>query len=324
MISIKLSSIINNLCDYTYNFCWNESKIKPSDIIPDQVGTNYTYENLVNSLKKGEDVCITGNVGNRLAQSMGVDLKHFGGNGNIEKAGRIFIDGNVGPEAAMGMVSGTIYVKGEINQPLGNIVEVNSDVADYRKFCTITDILSNGPGNDKLIGNSFENLTFRLTDGILRGTIGSRSEFNGLIEIDGNVYNGTGLFMKQGTIVVNGNAGMNTGSHLNGATVIIRGKTEEFSGAYMKSGRLIFLDSKGHVGAGMQGGSIFSKKKINTSPPATKISLGKNDIGFIRSSMNAGRVEAVLYNKYEKDLEHEKFVKVTMRDGSIVMRKISD
>ena len=86
----------------------------------------------------------------------------------------------------------------------------------------------------------------------------------------------------------------------------------------------IFLDSKGHVGAGMQGGSIFSKKKINTSPPATKISLGKNDIGFIRSSMNAGRVEAVLYNKYEKDLEHEKFVKVTMRDGSIVMRKISD
>lgn len=324
MLSIKISSPINNLCDYTYDFCWNDPKIKPFNYIPDQNSTKYTYENLISSLKAGEDIQIIGNVGSRLAQGMGVNLKHLGGTGNIEKAGRIFVDGDIGPEAGMGAVGGTIYVKGEVTPPFGNIVEVNSDVTEYRKFRTITDILLNGLDNDELIVNSFENSKLKLVDGILRGTIGSRSDSDGIIEVNGDVHNGTGLLMQHGTIIVNGNAGMNTGSHLNGATIIIRGKTEEFAGAYMKKGKLIFLDAKGHVGAGIKGGSIFSKKRVNFSPSATKVSLEKEDLGFIRSSMDAGKIEALLYNKYERDIEKEKYVKVQMRDGSIVMRKIRD
>ncbi len=70
----------------------------------------------------------------------------------------------------------------------------------------------------------------------------------------------------------------------------------------------------------MAGGAIYSKKKASTSPPAAKAKLEKDDIEFIRKNMETGRVESMLYNKYEP--EKEKFVTVHMRDGSIVMRKI--
>ncbi len=98
---------------------------------------------------------ITGDAGKRLGYSMGVDLKHFGGTGAPEKAGRFYIDGNVAPEMGMGMVSGVIYVKGGVEEPVGNVVEVLSDEPGYRKFRSITEILCKGSGKDKLVMNSF-------------------------------------------------------------------------------------------------------------------------------------------------------------------------
>lgn len=322
MLMIKILKPIDNLCDYTFNFCWNDSKLQPEDVIPSQEGTSFTYADLVAELKTGIDVHIDGNVGKRLAYSMGTDLKHLGGTGETQKAGDIFIEGDIGCETGMGMTGGNLYVKGNITEPFGNILEVTSDVEGYRKFRSITDILSNGPGKDTLKGNSLIEGILKLNDGILRGTIGARCNWQGTIVVEGDVYNGTGVLMQQGTITINGNAGMNTGSHLNGGTIVVHGNVGEFSGAYMKNGKLLFTSAKGYVGAGMIGGAIYSKKKANTSPPAAKARMEKADIEFIRKTMETGRVESMLYNKYEAEKEKEKFEAVHMRDGSIVMRKI--
>lgn len=322
MLRIKTFKPIDNLCDYTFNFCWNDSKLQPEDVIPYQEGTSSTYADLVAALRAGKDVHIDGNAGKRLAYGMGTDLKHLGGTGGTEKAGNVFVEGDIGPEAGMGMVSGSLYIRGNIAEPLGNILEVTSDAEGYRKFRSITDILANGPGKDALKGNSLTENILKLNDGILRGTIGARCNWQGTIVVEGDVYNGTGVLMQHGTIIINGNAGMNTGSHLDGGTVVVRGNVGEFSGAYMKGGRLLFMSAKGYVGAGMTGGAIYSKKKASTSPPATKARMEKEDIDFIRRTMETGRVESMLYNKYETEKEKEKFVAVHMRDGSIVMRKI--
>ena len=55
----------------------------------------------------------------------------------------------------------------------------------------------------------------------------------------------------------------------------------------------------------MAGGAIYSKKKASTSPPAAKAKLEKDDIEFIRKNMETGRVESMLYNKYEPEKEKE-------------------
>jgi len=49
------------------------------------------------------------------------------GSGGVEKAGRLYLDGDVACEMGMGMVSGVIYLKGNVEEPLGNVVEVVSD-----------------------------------------------------------------------------------------------------------------------------------------------------------------------------------------------------
>jgi formylmethanofuran dehydrogenase subunit C len=312
------------ICDYTFNFYWHNNSLDPDSLISGQKGTTFTYRDIVNELKAGGDVRITGNVGKNFAYSLGADIKHLGGSGEIEKAGRIFINGNIGPEACMGMVSGILYVKGDIEYPLGNIVELVSDIPEYRKFCSITDILCNGIDNDEIIDNEFNEpeRTLILKDGVSRGTVAARCNCDSKIIIEGDAYNGTGMLARKGTVIVNGNAGMNTGSHLNGGTVVVHGEVGEFAGAYMKDGKLIFLNAKGFIGAGMEGGGIYSKSKSKTSPPAAKSRMKGDDSKLVREVMDAGRVESMLYNKYEPEEEKEKYVEVHMRDGSIVMRKI--
>src|SRR3990172_12710530 len=73
-MEVKLKEPIDNLCDYTYNFAWQDNKIHPTDIIPSQEDTSFTYKELVNELKKGKDVRIYGNVGKRLAYSLRANL----------------------------------------------------------------------------------------------------------------------------------------------------------------------------------------------------------------------------------------------------------
>jgi len=167
---LALKDRIDNLCDYTYNFTWQNNKIRPQNVIPSQTGTGYTYKDLIDELRKGGEIRISGNAGKRLCYSMGVDLKHLGGTGATEKAGKIYIEGSVSSEMGMGMVSGTIYVKGIVEEPLGNVVEVVSDEAGFRKFRSITDILCQGQVNDELINNDYDERKnhLLLNDGIMR------------------------------------------------------------------------------------------------------------------------------------------------------------
>ena len=312
------------ICDYTFNFYWHNKSLNPDSLITGQNSTTFTYRDIVDELKTGGDVRITGNVGKNFAYSLGAGIKRLGGSGEIEKAGRIFIDGNVGPEAGMGMAAGTLYIRGDIEYPLGNIIEVASDVPEYRKFRSVTDVLCNGTDNDELIVNKFNETerTLILKDGIPRGTVAARCPCDAKVIIEGDAHNGTGMLASNATVIINGNAGMNTGSHLDGGTVVVHGEVGEFAGAYMKGGKLIFLNAKGFIGAGMEGGAIYSKNKAKTSPPAAKSRMKGDDSKLMRELMDAGRVESMLYNKYEPDKEKEKYVEVQMRDGSIVMRKV--
>lgn len=95
----------------------------------------------MDALKSGADVHINGDVGERLAYSMGANLKHTEGSGRPKPSGRVFINGSVDSEAGMGMVSCALYISGTVQEPLGHIIEVVSDVDGFRKFRSITDIM---------------------------------------------------------------------------------------------------------------------------------------------------------------------------------------
>ncbi len=317
---LTLKESIDNLCDYTFNFAWQSNKQRPDSVIPSQEDTVYTHKDLVNELKAGKEVRIKGNAGKRLGYSMGVDLAHFGGTGAPEKAGKLFIDGSVSSEMGMGMVSGIIYVKGSMEEPLGNIVEVVSDEQGYRKFRAITDILCKGMGKDVLFKNRYDEKKKHLVldDGVLRGTVAARCDCEALVTIEGDIYNGTGLLMKKGTVRVTGNAGMNTGAHLDGGVVIVEGEAGEFAGAYMKKGVLVLKGAGGFVGAGMKDGVIFAKKKLNTAPPVEELAMTQEDARLIMRYFGVGHVEAMSYHKY--GIMKEKLVR--MRDGSVVVRRI--
>ena len=317
---------MDNLCDYTFDFCWYNRQFDPDTPIPHQNGTGYTYRDLTDALKTETEVHITGDVGKRLAQGMGADIRHLGGTGGIGTGttSRIFVDGDVGAEAGLGMVAGAVYVSGRVEEPLGNIIEVRSDVAGYHKFVSITDLLCNRlpeePVSD-LLDPGDVGMRLVLNDGILRGTLCARCDCPVDVLVEGDAHNGTGILMRQGTVTVTGYAGMNTGVHLNGGTVVVRGVAGEFAGAYMKCGVLLVGGSRGYAGADMNGGAIYSRRKIVTSPPAEKTRITGADMSLIRKLAGAGRFESMRYSKYEVD-ESEKYVAVPMRDGSLVMRKV--
>lgn len=170
-VKFRLTALVDSLCDYTFNFYYLNQKLETDSLILDQAESSYTYQDLVDALKNGADVHIKGDVGERLAYSMGVDMKHQGGSGRPKPAGRVFVDGSVGSEAGMGMMSGTLYISGTVQAPRGNIIEVAPDMDGYRKFRSITDIMCSGPGEDTLVSNSLgkENNILILNDGILRG-----------------------------------------------------------------------------------------------------------------------------------------------------------
>ncbi|NJD52529.1 MAG: formylmethanofuran dehydrogenase [Candidatus Methanoperedens sp.] len=319
---LALKDRIDNLCDYTYNFTWQNNKIRPGTIIPSQAGTSYTYFDLVNELRKGKEVHISGNAGKGLGYSMGVNLRHFGGTGAIESAGKLYIDGDVSSEMGMGMVSGTIYIKGNVEQPTGNVIEAVSDEPGYRKFRSITDILCNGTGKDVLIKNKYDlrKKHLLLDDGIMRGTIAARCNCEAAITVEGEAYNGTGLLMQKGKIHITGDAGMNTGAHLDGGLIIIEGAAGEFAGAYMKKGILILNDAKGYAGASMKDGAILSKKKVNVSPPVEELDIAQEDAKLIMKNLGIGHVEAMSYHKY--GIVKERLVR--MKDGSVVVRKVGE
>lgn len=292
---LELSHPADCLCDFTYDFYWQHmgKRLLPSGIIPHQNGTSYTYEGLVSCLKRGEDVHIKGNAGNRLGSSLGVDLRFFGGTGRPQKAGSIIVDGDVGTRMGISMVSGAIYVKGTVKQPLGNVVEVESDRRGYRKYRSITNILQEGSGEALLPPNILKGDDLCIRDGIIRDTIGARLDADKRIVVDGDAGMSTGILMKRGFIRV-WDAGMNTGVLMRGG-MIITGNAGEFAGAYMKGGTLIISGkAKGYVGANMKGGTIFYKGDAMSKP----VQPDERDIKMLVKLLDINRVEAMMFRKF--------------------------
>jgi formylmethanofuran dehydrogenase subunit C len=303
-MELKLSSPQDCIGDFTYNFIWQHrgAKLNPTDTIPSQLGTSYTYEEVVEALKRGEDVYIKGDVGTRVGSSLGVDLVFFGGTGKeLPDVGSIIIDGNTNPHLGLSMLSGALYVKGDVKEPLGNVVRVESDLSGYKKFISITWLLHH-PEEQKLHTlcepNEFKEGELLLTDRIVRDTLAARCCKEAKVHVKGDVGISVGILMRTGLVVVEGNAGMNAAALLNGGTVVILGDAAEFLGVELKKGVILVKgNTKGYVGAKMIGGKILCRK-TKPVPPVKEKKLEKDDLALLTKfgvsgmlTMNYGRYE---------------------------------
>lgn len=300
-MQIEFDAPVDCVADFTYNFYWQHrgAKLNPDAAMPAQVGSDYTFRDVVETLKRGEDVHIRGDVGHRLCSSMGVDLKFFSGTGRRITVGTVTVDGNIDTRLGISMTAGAIYVSGTVKAPAGNVIEVVSDREGYKKFRSITDVVCNGLKNDSLAPpNTITDRELHLRDGIVRDTIGARCDCNAKINVDGDVALSTGILMKAGEVVVTGNAGMNSGALLNGGTVVIKGDAEEFAGIDMKSGVLIVGGrSSGYLGANKRGGVIYARG-ANALPPSKEVPVVGEDVALLIRSLSISQIHAMMFKKY--------------------------
>lgn len=290
LLEIEVTETVDCLADFTFNFHWQHKgeKLDPTWKIP---GNDLTFGKVVEHLKNQGDVRINGDTGHRLASSMGVDLQYFKGTGRDIPVGDIYVDGNVDTRMGISMTRGSIYVKGKVNEPMGNLVEVNSNKKGYRQFRSITDITTNGLGGDKLVGCQFAGKRFIINDGTVKDTVGARLDADVNIIKQGNVDLSTGILMRKGTTRINGNAGKNTGALLNGGTLIIDGNTDDFTAIDMIKGTIIINGNAGKFLAANKKNGIILAKNGSPIPPVEEkplqsadqqllISQGFNPSGF--------------------------------------------
>ncbi|WP_048080090.1 MULTISPECIES: hypothetical protein [Methanobacterium] len=276
ILEIDISEPVDCLCDFTYNFYWqhNGEKLSPEWKI---AGTDLTFKDLVEHLKKGGTVKINGNAGHRLGSSMGTDLKFFGGTGKEIDVGDIIVEGDVDTRMGISMVKGSIYIKGNVKEPAGNLVKVKSDMKGYKKFKSITDIMMNGLEGDKLEGNQMDGNRLIIDDGMVRDTVGSRLDADKEIIVNGNVDLSTGILMRKGTVRINGSTGKNTGALLNGGTVIINGSCDDFTAIDMIKGSVIVNGNAGKfLAANKKSGVVFAKYG-SPIPPVKEKNLDSKD-----------------------------------------------
>lgn len=295
-MDVVLSKPVDCLCDFTYDFYWQHKgrRLSPSGIVPFQERTSYTYSDLVECLKREEDVHIIGNAGRRLGSSLGVDLKYFGGTGSSLRVGSIIVEGDVDTRMGISMVSGAMYVSGKIKQPLGNVIEVESDRSGYREYRSVTEVLQTGSKIPVIPPNDLKENTLLIRDNIIRDTIAARLDSGSRVIVDGNAGMSTGILMKQGFVHVEGDAGMNTGVLQRGGVLIVN-NTEEFAGTEMKGGTLIIKGkSRGYVGANMKGGAIFLKGEAMLKP----IAIDESDFRMLIKLLGISQVEAMMFKKY--------------------------
>ncbi|XRP97679.1 hypothetical protein ACO3UB_03985 [Methanocaldococcus sp. 16A] len=289
VLTLELNSKVDCLCDFTYNFIW-QSKFNPETKIKD----NISFKTLVEHLKNGGIIYIKGDVGKRFCSSMGVDLKYFGGSGGRIKVGTVIVDGDVDTRFGISMLSGTVYIneKNNIKEPMGNIIEVESDIKGYRKFISITEFVEYRYRDEKLLKpNKFDKNKgiLEINDKIKRDTVGARLNEDKTIVVNGDVDLSTGILMKNGKVIVNGNAGKNTGAVLNGGTVIINGDTNDFTGFEMKNGVIVVDGYAGkYLGAKKKGGIIYARDGKEV-PPTKKYDLDREDIKFLKSLGYTGK-----------------------------------
>jgi formylmethanofuran dehydrogenase subunit C len=282
LFTVESPEPVDCLCDFTFNFHWQHKgeKLDPTWKIPHN---DLTFGDLVEHLKTGGDIRINGDTGHRLASSMGVDLKYFGGSGNDTPVGDIYVEGDADTRMGISMARGNIYVKGAVKEPMGNLVEVKSDVKGYRKYRSITDIMHQGLQGDKLVSCDLVGSKLVINDGTVKDTVGARLDREAEIIFHGKVDLSTGILMRKGIVRVNGPAGKNSGALLNGGTLIINGNTDDFTAIDMIKGKIIVNGDAGKfLAANKKTGVIFAKKG-RPIPPADEKPVSAEDRNLLLS-----------------------------------------
>ena len=273
--------------------------LEPSDRIPHQEGSGYTYRDVVEALKRGDDVYVSGDVGHRLCSSFGVDLHFFSGTGATIPVGDVIVDGDVDTRMGISMTAGVVYVAGVVKVPIGNVIEVASDRSGYRKYRSITDVVCAGLRGDMLVPpNVLSGKQLTVSDALVRDTVGARCACDARICVEGDVDLSTGILMRLGTVIVTGTAGMNSGALLNGGTVIIHGDTDAFAGIDMKSGVLLVGGTpQGYLGANKRGGTIYARG-AKALPPSKSRAVTGNDITLISKHLGISQLHAMMFKKF--------------------------
>ncbi|MDR0912299.1 MAG: hypothetical protein LBM96_06845 [Methanobrevibacter sp.] len=283
LITLDFDEAVDCIADFTYNFYWAHKgeKLDYNDKIPQN---SYTYKEIVDHLKNNGNLKINGDAGHRLASSMGVDLAYFGGSGKAIDVGNIFVEGDVSSRMGISMIKGAIYVKGNITDPIGNLVEVKSDFKGYKKFVSLTEIIMENK-KEKMINAEISGKKLIINDGLIRDTLGARLNKDFEIVLNGDADLSTGILMRNGLVRIKGNAGKNSGTILNGGTIIIDGNTDDFTAAEMKKGTIIINGNAGKfLGANRISGTIFAKKG-SPIPPLKEQTITNDDKKLLNSLM---------------------------------------
>lgn len=276
VLEIEPDGPVDCLCDFTFNFHWQHKgeKLDPSWKVP---GTATTFDEVVQHLKSQGNIHIKGDAGHRLASSMGVDLQYFQGTGQDIPVGDVYVDGDVDTRMGISMTRGALYVKGEVKEPMGNLVEVKSSLKSYRKFRSITDIATYGLNKDKLLGAELLGNKLIINDSTIKDTVGARLNKKFEIVMNSNADLSTGILMRQGVVRINGKAGKNTGALLNGGTIIINGDTDDFTAIDMIKGTVIVNGDAGKFLAANKKSGFILAQKGRAIPPSQEYPLEKSD-----------------------------------------------
>ena len=281
------------LCDFTFDFFWQH---KGSRLDMDQTVSGVSFRRMVQSLRQGDTIEIVGDAGSRLGSSLGVDLLRLGGKGGpVEGTGKIIVDGNVGSHMGISMLRGAIYVSGEIKPPMGNVLQVQSDLTGYRKFVSATEILEKGL--TILEPNTADKNGLTILDGILRDTLGARNPTDKTIRLQADAGMSTGILMRSGLIEVLGDAGQNTGVLMQGGRIVIRGRCGDFTGAEMRRGEIMVEDDAGSFTcARMMGGVVYARAGKPLSPVCVQMPTSQEQ-SAIAQALKIPILHAMMYRK---------------------------
>lgn len=240
---------------------------------------------------------IRGDVGGRLGSSLGADLASFGGTGGpIEGAGPIIVDGDVGPRMGISMIRGSIYVSGSVSGPLGNVVEVESDLTGFRKYVSITEVLERGGQvpEPNLLGDG----GLILKDGHLRETLAARCRSKRALRVEGDAGMSAGILMRSGRLEILGDAGRNMGVLMRGGRLVVFGRCDDFTAAEMKGGEIFVSgDAGGYICAKMTGGVVYASKG-KPIPPAKAQPLNGDETGLVSKVLGITSFQAMMYKKF--------------------------
>ena len=281
------------LCDFTFDFYWQHQGRR---LDMDQTVSGISFREMVQALRRGETVEIVGDVGSRLGSSLGVDLLRLGGKGGpIEGTGKIIVDGNVGSHMGISMLRGAIYVSGEIKSPMGNVVQVHSDLNGYRKFVSVTETLEKSLS--VLEPNTADKNGLTICDGILRDTLGARNPTDKTVLLQGDAGMSTGILMRAGRMEVLGDAGPNTGVLMRGGRIVVRGRAGDFTGVEMRGGEILVEgDAGSFTCAGMRGGAVYAKEGKSV-PPARAQMPSSHELAALAKALKIPMLHAMMYHK---------------------------